>query len=281
MEQTLFVTDLDGTLLGPDGVLAGSVAARLHCLQDAGLMITCATARSWLTTCRVLGDFRFTLPVILHNGVFTFDGETGEYVNRQTIPADAVAAVYAVCARTGIPPIVNWLNRDGVERMSWVVGVENDGIRSFWRDRPDDPRSAPADSWSALPLEGVFDINVIGSESEITALASAVARATPMPIAVDAHRDTYHPDEYWLDVRPAGVSKACAVRGLAAYLGVERLVVFGDNHNDLPMFAEADESYAVANAAPDVIAAATGVIDSNVHGGVVTWLESPSRCPLR
>jgi hypothetical protein len=151
-------------------MLAASVAKRLSRLQEAGVLITCATARSWLTTCRVLGNFRFTLPVILHNGVFTFDGETGEYVQRQTIPADAVAAVYSVCARMALPPVVNWLNHDGVERMSWVVGVENDGIRNFWRDRPDDPRSAPADSWQSLPRQGVFDINVIGSDAEIGTL---------------------------------------------------------------------------------------------------------------
>lgn len=67
----------------------------------------------------------------------------------------------------------------------------------------------------------------VGAGRDIAAAdgrASAVAQATPAPVAVDARRDMYHPDEYWLDVRPAGVSKASAVRGLATYLGVERFV---------------------------------------------------------
>lgn len=55
-------------------------------------------------------------------------------------------------------------------------------------------------------------------------------------------------------------------------LGAERLVVFGDNHNDLPMFEVADESYAVSNAVPAVLEAATGVIGSNDEDAVACWI---------
>jgi hydroxymethylpyrimidine pyrophosphatase-like HAD family hydrolase len=39
------------------------------------------------------------------------------------------------------------------------------------------------------------------------------------------------------------------------------VVAFGDGANDLPLFAEADESYATASAPDDVKAAATAVLD--------------------
>jgi len=55
-------------------------------------------------------------------------------------------------------------------------------------------------------------------------------------------------------------------------LGANRLVVFGDNNNDLPMFRIADESYAVSNAIPAVLAAATGVIGSNDDDAVARWV---------
>ena len=38
------------------------------------------------------------------------------------------------------------------------------------------------------------------------------------------------------------------------------MVCFGDNRNDLQMFGAADESYAVANAVPELKASATGVL---------------------
>ena len=71
--RTLYVTDLYGTLLGPDKRL-GDVSARIRerSIKD-GALITCATARSWITVQRLLGDFRFQLPMVLYNGTFIYD----------------------------------------------------------------------------------------------------------------------------------------------------------------------------------------------------------------
>ncbi len=71
MTATLYVTDLDGALLGPDGWQLIS-ASLLTAATDRGVLVTCATARSWTTTQRVLGS-SFALPVVLYNGTFTYD----------------------------------------------------------------------------------------------------------------------------------------------------------------------------------------------------------------
>lgn len=44
--QTLFVTDLDGTLLGSDSRVSTRSAQLLADLTEAGVMITAATART-------------------------------------------------------------------------------------------------------------------------------------------------------------------------------------------------------------------------------------------
>ena len=56
-------------------------------------------------------------------------------------------------------------------------------------------------------------------------------------------------------------------------LGFERLVVFGDSVNDLPLFRVADESYAVANAIAEAREAATAVIGSNEEDAVAVFLR--------
>ena len=68
-----------------------------------------------------------------------------------------------------------------------------------------------------------------------------------------------------------------AVRQLLALTGAEKAVVFGDMKNDIPMFLEAAEGYAVANAAPELKAIASGIIGSNREDGVVRWLERYGR----
>ena len=56
-------------------------------------------------------------------------------------------------------------------------------------------------------------------------------------------------------------------------LGCTKLVCFGDAVNDLALFGEADERYAVANADPVLKAAATAVIGANDEDSVARWLE--------
>ena len=69
------------------------------------------------------------------------------------------------------------------------------------------------------------------------------------------------------------MSKARAVQDLARQLGADRIVVFGDNLNDLSMMAVADEAVAVANAFPEVKAAADVVIGPNSADSVAKYIR--------
>lgn len=62
------------------------------------------------------------------------------------------------------------------------------------------------------------------------------------------------PNRDRIDVVAAGIDKAVGLRLLLAHLGLEgaRLLCVGDGENDLPVFAMADRSVAVANAAAQV-----------------------------
>ena len=83
-----------------------------------------------------------------------------------------------------------------------------------------------------------------------------------------------HSGSNFVEVAAAGVTKAlaleayCAERGIAA----AQVIAFGDMPNDLPMLEWAGTSYAMANADPAVLAAATGVAPANDDDGVATVL---------
>ncbi|GAA1138833.1 HAD-IIB family hydrolase [Nocardioides aquiterrae] len=269
-ERTLYVSDLDGTLLSADGVLATDHARRLDRLvRDRGLLLTYATARSHLMAARALGAGWGT-PAVVYNGAFTVHPGDGAIVRQHFLTADTVHAVLQAARHLGLMPLVfDYGTRD---RVRWVSGQETAAVQRYLRDRPADPRFDPCGDWDGFRTAAVFYIAVIGDAPAIAELATRLAgersRAT-----VNVQRDTYHPMDTWLELTPAGVTKATEVRALADALGATRLVCFGDNSNDLPLFEIADESYAVANAAPHVRSAATGVIGDNTSGSVVEWLE--------
>ena len=71
------------------------------------------------------------------------------------------------------------------------------------------------------------------------------------------------------------VSKAYAIDYLAKYWNIEpdEIVCFGDDANDLEMFAYCGTAVAVANAIPEVLEAATAYTLSNEADGVATWIQ--------
>lgn len=78
-----------------------------------------------------------------------------------------------------------------------------------------------------------------------------------------------------LEISAPGISKATTLAELAARRGITaaEVLAFGDMPNDLPMLGWAGRSVAVANAHPDVLAAADEVTASNDESGVALVLE--------
>lgn len=269
--STLILSDLDGTLLGPGAALSTPTRDGINDLVANGLLFTYATARSYVSAARVTAGLDLRVPVTVSGGAFQLDPSTGAILNEERIPDDDMGTVLRLCQEHRVPPIV-YNGSPTAERAAWVEDEESDGMRRFLADRVGDRRFRPATDWAHLPRDGVFYATIIGEASAVAALAVDLAAATDGRLSLIAQIDTHHPQDTYLELSAARATKAHAVAWLRDHLEVDRVIAYGDNLNDLPMFAAADESYAVANAAPDVLAAATEIIDSNVEDGVVRHL---------
>lgn len=81
-----------------------------------------------------------------------------------------------------------------------------------------------------------------------------------------------HPKNF--ELQAEGVSKGSALEWLARHCDVEvrDVVAFGDEANDVPMLRAAGDGVAMANATPEVLAAADHVTTSNDEAGVARYL---------
>lgn len=270
LSTTLFVSDLDGTLLGPDRRLSQRSIVVINNLIERGGAFTYATARSFTSASVVTAGLGLRLPVATYGGAMIVDTLTGASLVAQMLPEFVVRSVLAATGDPAAPQPILFAQHDGRDRLCWEPGSITPHIQVFLDARHGDPRLLPVEDWSKIDLSAVLYLTLIGEEIPMTRLAGRLSRALSQCHYV-LGRDVYD-GAHWLELTSATATKASAVQEIAALAGATRIICFGDNLNDLPMFEVADMSLAVANSAPQVRSAASAVIGSNAEDGVAEWI---------
>lgn len=264
--KTLYVSDLDGTLLHSDQRTSDFTNRVIGELVEQGMLFSYATARSYVSSHRVTAGLTARIPVILYNGTSILDSVTGEMLLHNFFPQAEVRDVIRDLLAGGVKPIV-YAYVDGAAKFSYLVEEINPAVRDFVATRPNDPRDRPVHSVSELLTGEIFYITCIDEREKL------------IPF-YEKYEETYHcvsqrdiySGEWWLELMPRAATKANAIRQLAQRLACDHIVVFGDGVNDMDMFRMADEAYAVENAVPELKALADGIIGSNDADGVARWL---------
>lgn len=267
--KTLYLTDLDGTLLRSDASLSEFTRNALNGLIEKGLIFSFATARSFNTSVPLLEGVKLNMPMIVHNGSFIVQ-PNGAPLYFNGFSKDESGEIFETFLRSGICPVV-YSVIEGRNRMSFLRKESSPAQIEFAVTRMDDQfdknRVREIFSRSAALDGDVYYFNGIGDEEKLRAVHVELKDKFRCFFGKDMYSG-----EWWLEVMPRSASKAEAAKKLKIMLECERLVCFGDALNDIPLFEVADERYAVENAAEELKRIASGVIASNRDDGVAGWL---------
>lgn len=259
----LVATDLDGTLLRPDGTVSARTAAALAAAEEAGVAVVFVTARPhrWLVDLQphVAGHG----VALCANGASVVDVGTLRVLEQHGMPADVVTAV-----------VERLRERWGAERVHLAVEGA-DGFAhelGYAGDHPVPPGTPTAERIEDLLTGPTLKLLVRTSadpthgDAFVDALVDVVG-----DLAVVADSGAHGLGE----ISGPGVTKAAGLARWAATQGIDARDVWavGDAPNDLPMLAWAGESFAVANAYPAVLDAADHRLPSNADDGVAVLLE--------
>ena len=268
MEKTLYVTDLDGTLLNKNDRINPKSIEIINSLVEKGMAFTYATARSLVSASVVTQGLSTNIPVIAYNGAFIFQPATGEILFREHFSREEMTYASDLIRTYEISPLV-YSFIDGVEKVSWNPVRENDGVQRYLSLRKGDRRLRPVENNAQLYEGEIFYFTCIGTKEELMPLYEAISKNKQYRCTIQ--QELYRP-EYFCEIMPAGATKANAIRKLKEIRGCDKVISFGDAINDLPMFEISDACYAVENAVEELKAAADGVIGSNENDGVAKWL---------
>ena len=279
MKKTLFVSDLDGTLLTPQIELPEGAAERINRLTACGVMITYATARTVRSVSHILGDIDFTLPgacpIALMNGVLVRDMRESRYIRAAVISRAKAEQIHRAVTSCGLEPFIYTIDNDapidGDPMVTYYRAAVNDAMREFMDERIGRYKKPFIRITNTGETAGdIVYFAVLGGETEIRTAAARIGSIEGT--ACTYYRDAYKPDVWYLEIFDESASKKHAVQYLKTITGADELVCFGDNRNDLPMFEAADTAVAVENAVEEVRAAAD-FVTGDVVGFIEDYLE--------
>lgn len=263
--KTLYVSDLDGTLLNSSQITSKYTNNVINALADKGVLFSYATARSYSTARRAAKGITAKIPLIVYNGTFVIDNLTGERIVSNFFQSD-ITNIIKELLDGGINPIV-YSVIDGEEKFSYIKNKCNAGQRMFIESRRGDGRDHPVENETDLLLGNIFYVSCIYDEEHLYPFYDKYKNMFNCLYQRDIYNDTQ-----WLEIMPLNATKANGILKLKQILSCDRVVAFGDGVNDMDMFKIADECYAVSNAVDELKAIATGIIDSNNNDGVAKWL---------
>lgn len=270
--KQLFITDLDGTFLTPQGTVSPGSAAIISSLSSRGMAITVATARTPATVEPLLADTLTTIPAIVLTGAALWDRSSQSYIATSFFPLQLAIRAWQLCIDLGLRPFVYTLHDDNSTLHTFFCGTPNRIEQQFIDGRTSCPlKKISVTDTPVTPGNRTLLLYAMGPEQAVT---TAATRLRQLGCAVSAYPDTYTPGLYLLEVFAPGVSKAAAVLHLKKMLHADHVTVFGDNLNDLPMMEVADTSVAVANAHTQVLQKADIVIGPNSTDAVAGYLDS-------
>ncbi len=269
MNKTLYVSDLDGTLMKNDETLSPETVQMINELVEKGLDFTFATARSIESARTITGGLQLKLPVITRNGCVLADNATGKHLEKALFTKAEVDLIKEFLPELPKYGFVSCFLGEEMHRL-YVDGEHSPELQGYLDYYESNPTVRPVSTNEELFCGEPGYVTLIGPKEEIGALYERVKAYEGWETLFQ--KDTYR-EEYWLEICPRNCTKAKTIQKLKERYGYDRLVVFGDGLNDIPMFKIADEAYAVGNALPELKQYATGILGSNEENAVALFLK--------
>lgn len=270
--QTLYISDLDGTLLNRNSTVSPHSIEKINYLLQKGMLFTIATARTPATVVPLLEQLQIDIPAVLMNGAVLYDIRRKLYIRTNGFTDNSALRYIDLLEKRGLIPFVYRIDNNKLK--VFHKPLTYDIQREFKRQRENTPYKEfiPTINYSDELLDNPpLFLMVIDRFDKLQIAAAEINRAGKCSFF--CYRDIVDPEYGYLEIYPKGVSKAATAQQIIDKLTPWEVVAFGDNLNDMPLFKIADRRYAPENAVDEVKQQATAIIADNDHDGVALFLE--------
>ena len=266
----IIALDLDGTLLDSDKNLSEANRTALAAAAARGILVVPTTGRFFGMMPPAVRDLPFVRYAITVNGAQVYDRETDTAIVREELPLEQALAIMRYL--DGFDVIYDCY-QDNWGRMTQAMQEKAEEyaqcphyvkmIREFRKPYPD------LKEYLAEQRRDVQKIMLFARDPAVRdrILADIQTHFDNLAVSTSTFNN--------LEINTATAHKGRAIERFAAHFGwtLANCMAFGDGLNDLSMVKMAGTGVAMANAAPEVLAAADYVTLSNDDDGVAAALR--------
>lgn len=269
--KTLYISDMDGTLLQSNGKMSEFTKAKLNEFYEKGIPFSVATARSMVSATPLLEGVHFAAPIVLMNGVFVYDTETKKAVKYHEIMHSALQKILNCFYEKNLHPFM-FLYGDDYKLSIKYTEFDNDGMKDFYDMRVDmlEGRFTQTDDLTNIEKgQHPVYVNYYALPQYLDEIVEKLKSIPEIDFAY--YKDSYS-DDWLVEIYSHTASKANGANEAKEIAGAESITAFGDNLNDIIMLKGADIAVAVENAVPQVKEIADVIIGNNNDDSVVKYI---------
>ncbi len=252
MAIKMIVTDLDRTLLKDDKTISPYTAQTLEELRRLGVPFVVATARPPRAVRQELSFLRYD-GAVYHNGAITAVGD--RVVNLCQI--DRGQEIVAAILRERPESFISVEMEDALYTNMLPESLGHWQVHQYTQD------------FHEIAGRRVEKILISSPEGKAEGWLATYKKFIPEELYMQVSENTL------IMVMSRQATKLNGIRRLAKHyaVGLEEVAAFGDDFNDMEMLCACGAGVAVANALPEVKAAADQVCGSNEADGVARWIR--------
>ena len=269
--KTLYISDMDGTLLQSNGKLSEYSKEKLNEFYKKGIPFSVATARSMISAMPILEGVHFVAPIVLMNGVFVYDTETKKAVKYHEIPHSVIQNILNIFYEKNLHPFM-FLYGDDYKLSIKYTKFDNDGMKEFYDERVDllEGRFTQTDDLTNIENgQHPVYINYYALPQYLDEIVEKLKKIPEIDFAY--YKDSYS-DDWLIEIYSHTASKANSAKCVKEIVGADCIIAFGDNLNDIKMLNGADTAVAVQNAVAQVKEIADVIIGINNEDSVVNFI---------
>ena len=269
-EIKLLAIDIDGTLLTPQREISPRTLTAVRAAQEAGIVVTLATARRYLNTRQLAEALGLSIPLITYDGALIIQHPQGKILHTHPLQALIAQQAVDVMIRHAIQPVVHHITHAIEEIWTGPAELDNLWIADYFAAFPQPIQRMP---YATLCTGHEDPLRVVAFATE-----DVIADLIPEISALKCSWNAIKQGNFGyaeMAIMHTHCSKASGLTALAQQLDIPlaQVMAIGDNNNDIEMLEAVGWGVAMGQASDTVRSIAQAVTASNAEDGVALAIE--------